>query len=170
MRISMIFHPLAQNAALRFAQLRSSTKNLVSGQPRCKQALNKRCRLNSRNVEALAATHVFARGFVVQKNHITGGLGEFGAVAFVGAAWDLLDALAHQPAQIVRFGGPAIRAIQLDWLGGLRFLIKSTLVHICLDLPRPDASYSMRKDAAVLHYRSTIIAGRHHTVLRSGAE
>jgi hypothetical protein len=53
--------------------------------------------LNAGHVKAFAAADVLAHGHIVTADHIRLRLGELGAVALVGAAWQLPFLGAHQP-------------------------------------------------------------------------
>ena len=94
-------------------------------------ALNKSHRFDAGDIETFAAAHVFAHGFVVQQNHIAGEFGEAGAVAFVGAAGDLIQFLAQHPTEFIGVGGAAKRAIEGCRLGGFGLAEKSSLFHKC---------------------------------------
>src|SRR6185369_105952 len=85
--------------------------------------------LDSGDVEALAATHVLAGEHVVAPNHVGAGLGELGAIAFVGAAGELAFFHAHDPADVVFVLLSAMWAGQRGFLGLLSLVVEFALVH-----------------------------------------
>src|ERR1017187_8817089 len=93
------------------------------------RGLQKRHRLNARNVEGSAAAEVLAGDLVVDQHHVALRLGELGAVALVAAGRQAVLLFAHHPVQIVRLRAAAVRAVQGRRLGGLTFGVISSLVH-----------------------------------------
>jgi|SRR5271155_3037605 len=81
------------------------------------------------DVEALAAAHVFAGHYVVFADHVVAGLGESGAVAFVGAAGELALLGADQPGHFVLRGLVAVGTIQVRRLFFLAFVEKFAFFH-----------------------------------------
>lgn len=94
--------------------------------------IQKRHRLDSGHFKALAAADVFAHDHVVAADHIGLGLGEFGAVALVGAAGELLLLGAHQPCELILASLTAVRARKRMGLPGFLFVEKIALVHLIL--------------------------------------
>src|SRR5438105_609491 len=84
---------------------------------------------HARDIKALAAAQVLARHLVVEQHHVALGFLKTGAVAFIRAGRDAVLLLANHPAQFVRLGRLAERAMQGCRFGGLRFGIKGAFVH-----------------------------------------
>ena len=70
----------------------------------------KRERLQRCNLEGFTAADIGAAQLVVAAHHIRLGLGEAGAIAFIGAAGQLLAFAAHYPGHFVLAGLPAFGA------------------------------------------------------------
>ena len=86
-------------------------------------------RLHAGNFEALSAAHVLASHHVVAAEHVGTGLGEAGAVAFVGSAGKLLFLGTYQPVDFVFGGLLAMGTVQRRNLLVRPFVKKFALVH-----------------------------------------
>src|ERR1700675_4572169 len=85
--------------------------------------------LDAGDFDALAAADVLAHDQVVAADHVGAGLGEFGAVALVGAAGQLLLLGAHQPGQLILRRLAAGRAVQRGRLLFFLLVEKLAFVH-----------------------------------------
>src|SRR5579864_4143224 len=85
--------------------------------------------LHARDFEALAAAHVLARQHVVFAKHVGAGLGEAGAVAFVGTSGKLAFLGADQPVDLILAGLMAVGTVQRGRLLILTLVEKVAFFH-----------------------------------------
>jgi hypothetical protein len=92
--------------------------------------VQKRDRLDARDLEALAAANILAGHHVVTADHIRLGFGELGAIALVGAAGKLLLLGTHQPGELIFTRLAAVRTGQRMRLFGFFFVKKVSFIHV----------------------------------------
>src|SRR5690349_20793636 len=103
----------------------------IEGEPLCSgecELLREHHRL-PRDVETLAAADVRAHHNVVFADQVGARFGKAGAVALVGAWWQLLLLDASQPSHLVLGGLAAVRAIESRGFLLGTFIEKITLFH-----------------------------------------
>src|SRR5574338_114458 len=92
-------------------------------------SIEERYGLDSGNFEALAAAEVLAGQQVFAADHVRAGLGELGAIAFVGTSGELLLLGADDPADVVFVLLAAMGAGERGFPGLLPLVIKFALFH-----------------------------------------
>ena len=96
------------------------------------QLIHKSYGLHAGDFKTFAATKVLAHDQVVAPHHVRAGLGELGAVAFVGAGRETLLFCAHQPLDFVFRGLVAMRTRKRVGLFGFFFVEEISFVHLTL--------------------------------------
>ena len=76
-----------------------------------------------------AAAYFLTGDFIVEQDHVAGGLGKLGAIPFVCISREAINFAAHQPAKIVGIARSAERAAQSGRLCHLRFTVEGALIH-----------------------------------------
>src|SRR5512135_1647034 len=85
--------------------------------------------LHSGDVEAFATAHVLAGQHVFATDHVGAGLGELGAIAFVGATAQLPLLGTDHPPDVVFVLLPAMGTGQRGFLSFLSLVVEFALVH-----------------------------------------
>jgi hypothetical protein len=121
--------------------------------------IQERDRLDSGHFKALAAAHVLAHDHIVAADHVRLSLGKLGAIAFVGAAGELLFLGPHQPCEFVLTGLAAVRAGKRVGFPGFLFVEKISLVHLTLlsTTKGPESTEKCRARVTCLRARRTIL-------------
>src|SRR5512142_1823876 len=92
-------------------------------------SIEERYGLDSGDFETLATAEVFAGQQVFAADHVGAGLGELGAIAFVGASRELLLLGADNPGDVVFVLLAAMGAGERGFPGLLPLVVKVVLFH-----------------------------------------